>query len=176
MKFFVDIALIVLFFICYKLYDIYTAVGVTMIAYFLQFILQSLFQRKIDKVQMAIVGLVLILGSATLLFRNELFFKWKPSIVYWVLAVVLFVAARVSDKTLLQRMGDHALMLSDTIWRQLNMTWVIFFTLLGILNIVIAYMFSTDVWVHFKLIGVLALMFIFIAAQGLYISKHMNRL
>jgi intracellular septation protein len=175
MKFFVDIALLILFFVCYKLYDIYVAVGVTMIAYFLQFILQSFFQRKIDKVQMTIVGLVLILGSATLLFRNELFFKWKPSVIYWVLAIVLYATLKFTGKTMLQRLGEHSLMLPSHVWRQLNITWIIFFSLLGVLNIVIAYLFSTDVWVNFKLIGVLGLMATFLIGQGIFISKYLRK-
>jgi intracellular septation protein len=173
MKFIVDIALIVLFFASYKFYDIYTAVGITMIAYLLQFVIQSIIQRKIDKVQMGLAGMVLILGSATLLFRNELFFKWKPTVVYWILAAVLYGTYLVTKKTLLQRLGNNAFPLPEKIWVNLNNAWVIFFALLGGLNLIIAYGFSTDVWVHFKLFGLLGLMLVFLVGQGIYVSKYM---
>jgi intracellular septation protein len=173
MKFVIDLALIALFFICYKFYDIYTAIGITMVAYFLQFVIQSLIQRKIDKVQMAVVGLVLILGSATLLFRNELFFKWKPTVVYWLLAAVLYGAYALKKKTLLEQLGGHTLPLPKHVWVTLNTAWVIFFVALGFLNLLFAYLFSTEVWVHFKLFGLLGLMVIFLVGQGFYLKKYM---
>ena len=175
MKFIIDVALIVLFFVVYKVYDIYIAIAVTMVAYLLQFLVQTIIQRKIDKVQMGLAGLVLILGSSTLLFRNELFFMWKPTLVYWILAIILYGAYRISKKTLLQRMAGHAIDLPENVWVQLNYAWVIFFGLLGLLNLAVAYFFSVDVWVHFKLFGLLGLMVVFLVAQGVFISKHMHK-
>lgn len=175
MKFIIDLGLIVLFFVAYKLYDIYSAISITMIAYLLQFVIQSIIQRKIDKVQMAIAGAVLVLGSATLLFRNELFFKWKPTIIYWLLAIILYTTYKISKKTLLQRLGEQTFPLPEKMWVQLNYAWIIFFTTLGILNLIFTYFFSTEVWVHFKLFGILGLMLVFLIGQGLFISKYIHK-
>ena len=177
MKFIIDIGIIVLFFICYKFYGMYTAIGVTMIAYFLQFAIQTIVQRKVDNFQLALLGFVLILGSATLLFQNELFFKLKPTVVYWLFAIGFYAAKWFGDKkTLLQRLGGQAIILSDADWKILNISWIAFFVCLGFLNLFVAYFFSTDVWVHFKLFGLIGIMLVFILGQVIFIAKRGTKL
>jgi intracellular septation protein len=175
MKFFIDLALIALFFVTYKLYDIYTAVGVTMIGYFLQFTIHTFYHRKIDKMQLAMLGFVLVLGSATLLFRNELFFKWKPTVIYIIFAVVFYATEKMGNTSLIQRLGGNAITMPDAAWKKLNLSWIIFFILLAVVNLIVAYSFSTDVWVNFKLFGLLGVTIAFILGQGIFISKHMEK-
>lgn len=175
MKFFLDLALIALFFAVYKLYDIYTAVAVTMAAYFLQFSIQSICQRKIDNMQLATLGFVLILGSATLLFRNELFFKWKPTVIYIIFAIVFYATEKMGEKSLIQRLGDQTIALPTAVWKTLNLSWMIFFVLLAIANLIVAYLFSTDVWVNFKLFGLLGITVVFLVGQGIFISRYMEK-
>lgn len=175
MKFFIDLALIALFFVAYKMYDIYTAVAVTMVAYFLQFTIQSIYQRKIDNMQLATLGFVLILGSATLLFRNELFFKWKPTVIYIIFAIVFYATEKMGNKSLIQRLGDQTLILPAAVWKKLNLSWIIFFVLLAAVNLIVAYLFSTDIWVNFKLFGLLGITVIFLVGQGIFIARHMEK-
>lgn len=175
MKVIIDLGLVVLFFVLYKLYDIYFAISITMIAYVGIFIVQTIVQRKIDKVQMGLLGAVLILGSATLLFRNELFFKWKPTVVYWILAIILYVSYKLTQKSVLQRLGEHSIALPQTVWQNLNHAWVGFFALMGVINLFVAYFFNTDIWVHFKLFGLTGLMLVFLIGQGIYISRHIPK-
>lgn len=175
MKFFIDLALIALFFIFYKLYDIYVAIGVTMVGYFLQFAVQTIYHRKVDKMQLAMLGFVLILGSATLLFRNPEFFKWKPTVIYILFAVVFYATQALGNKSVIQRLGEHAIILPDSAWKKLNLSWIIFFLVLAVLNITVAYLFTLDTWVHFKLFGLLGMTLLFIVGQSFYISKHMEK-
>ncbi|HRE33168.1 MAG TPA: septation protein IspZ, partial [Candidatus Berkiella sp.] len=116
-------------------YGIYIATVVAIISVFAQVAATFIRGKKPEMMQIITLGMVLVLGSATLFFRNELFIKWKPTAVYWVLGVVFFITAFVSKKNLVQKMLEKNLTLPDKAWATLNMTWYCFFFLMGFINL-----------------------------------------
>jgi intracellular septation protein len=119
------------------------------------------------------LGLVTVLGGATIWFHNETFIKWKPSVLYWVMAAALWISQLVFRKNLLQALMGSELVLPAAVWRNLNTAWIVFFALLGLLNLYVAYSFSTSDWATFKVFGATGLLLAFTVAQGFYISRHL---
>jgi len=172
MKLLLDFVIIALFFISYKLYGMYVAVAVAMVGYALQVIIHWLRHRSWDKVQLATLALILLLGGATLLFHNETFFKWKPTVVYWLFAAIFIGNQLLGKEPLIKRLLGKNIQLPENIWLHLSYSWIIFFIGLGILNLIVAYYYSTDAWVNFKLFGCLGITVVFIVLQALYMGKY----
>jgi intracellular septation protein len=120
------------------------------------------------------LGLIVVLGGATVWFHNETFIKWKPSVLYWVMALALWASANLFGKDILRKMIGDQLKLPDPIWKRLTLLWCAFFAVMGVINILVAYNFSTDSWVNYKLFGGTGLMIIFMIGQGLYVSRHIE--
>ena len=129
-------------------------------------------RRKVDMMLWITFVLVVVLGGATVWFHNATFIKWKPSVLYWAMALAFWISQTFFKKNLLQTMIGAQLELPPTVWQRLNLAWIGFFTLMGILNLYVAYNFSTSTWASFKAFGATGLMFIFMLAQGLYLSRH----
>lgn len=129
--------------------------------------------RKVDTMLWVSLGLVVVLGGLTIWLRSETFIKWKPTLLYWVMAAALALAPLLFGKNLLKALLGAQMSLPDAVWRRLNLAWVAFFAGMGVLNLWVAYRFSTDVWVNFKLFGGMGLMLLFTLAQGFYISRHL---
>lgn len=130
--------------------------------------------RKIDTMLWVSLVLVVGLGGLTIWFHNENFIKWKPSVLYWTMGTALWLAPLVAGKNLLKLLLGEQLQLPAKIWHRLNFAWVAFFAGMGLLNLWVAYSFSTDAWVNFKLFGGLGLMLVFTVAQGLYLSRYIE--
>jgi len=133
----------------------------------------ALRRRKIDMMLWVSLGLVVVFGGATIWFHNETFIKWKPSVLYWVMGAAFWISSLLG-KNLLRLLLGEQLVLPDVVWQRLNVAWVGFFGLMGLLNIWVAYTFSTETWVNFKLFGGVGLMLLFTLAQGLYLSRHIK--
>ncbi len=131
-------------------------------------------RQKIDTMLWVSLGLVTVLGGATIWFHSETFIKWKPSVLYWVMAASLWISQTLFRKNLLQALMGHQVDLPAAIWQRLNFGWVAFFAFMGLLNIYVAYSFSTSTWVNFKLFGSIGLMIVFMVAQGIYLSRHLK--
>lgn len=172
MKFLLDFFPIVLFFIAYKFGDIYLATLAAILASVVQVLWSRYSQGKFEKIPLMTLATIMILGSATLFFRNELFIKWKPTALYWILAIAFLGSHFFGQKTLVQRAMDKNIQLPLAIWYQLNFSWVIFFLAMGATNLYVVYHFDTPTWVNFKLFGTLGLTVVFIILQGFYIAKH----
>jgi intracellular septation protein len=172
MKLFYDLLPIIVFFIAYKLYNIYVATAVAIIAAVSLIVVTMLRGKKPDMMQWVTLAMIIILGGATLFFRNELFIKWKPTVVYWVLGCI-FAATQFTSKTLVQKMLEKSLTLPHKAWLKLNISWISFFFVMGILNLIVVYSFDTDTWVNFKLFGTLGLTIAFVLIQGILVSKYM---
>lgn len=188
MKLITDFLPIILFFIAYKfgggvytfngqeyqVEGIYAATAVMMVATLIQVALSWLIHRKVEKQHSVTLILVLVLGGATIWLQNPEFVMWKPTAVNWLFALA-FIGARVfTDKTLLERLLASHLQLPTAVWSRLNMAWILFFIFSGILNIYIAYWYSEETWVNFKLFGSLAITVVFILGQALYLSRHIK--
>lgn len=130
--------------------------------------------RKIDLMLWVSLGLVTVLGGATIWFHNETFIKWKPSVLYWVMGLAFWLSQVLFRKNLLQALIGEQLDLPPRVWQRLNFAWIAFFAFMGLLNLYVAYSFSTDTWVSFKLFGGIGLMLAFTIGQGVYISRHMS--
>ena len=133
-----------------------------------------LMRRKVDLMLWVSLVLVGVLGGATVWFHNDTFIKWKPSGLYWAMGLALLVSQLVFRKNLLQALIGAQLVLPPTVWQRLNAAWIAFFALMGALNLYVAYHYSTDTWVNFKLFGGMGLMLVFTLAQGLYLSRHLE--
>ena len=130
--------------------------------------------RKVDLMLWVSLGLVVVLGGATIWFHSETFIKWKPSVLYWIMALAFWVSCAVFRRNLLQTLMGDQLQLPPAVWQRLNFAWIAFFGLMGLANLWVAYSFSTDTWVNFKLFGGIGLMLLFTLAQGLYLARHLQ--
>ena len=129
--------------------------------------------RQLEKNHAITLVAVLLFGGMTLFFHDEAFLKWKTPIVNWIFAVAFLASQFIGEKTLLERMIGHTLTLPKSIWLKMNISWVIFFTLLGAANLFVAFTFH-EIWVDFKVFGSLILTFLFVIGQFLVISKHIQ--
>jgi len=130
--------------------------------------------KKIDVMLWVSLGLVTVLGGATIWFHNENFIKWKPSVLYWVMGLAFWLSQVLFRRNLLQTLIGEQLELPVRVWQRLNFAWIAFFAFMGLLNLYVAYSFNTDTWVNFKLFGGIGLMLVFTIGQGVYISRHMK--
>ena len=175
MKFLFDLFPIALFFIAYKMGDIYLATITAIVASIVQVVWSRYKTGQFEKLPLITLGTIVILGGATLFFRNELFIKWKPTALYWVLALALVISQFIGNKPLMQRLLEQNVALPTKIWHQLNLSWALFFAAMGIANLYVVYHFDTDTWVNFKLFGTLGLTLVFIVLQGFYMTKHFKQ-
>nr|MBL8411196.1 septation protein A [Dechloromonas sp.] len=129
---------------------------------------------KVDKMLWISLVLVVVFGGMTLAFQNEAFIKWKPTILYWVFAGSMAFAAIVLKKNAIKAMLGEQLTLPEAVWSKVNLSWVGFFVFMGFLNLYVAFNFSTDTWVNFKLFGGMGLMLVFVLGQGMLLSKYVE--
>jgi len=172
MKILFDFFPILLFFVCYKFYDIYAATAVAMASSLLQVIVHRLKNQKYEKMHLISMGIIMVLGGATLFFHNPWFIKWKPTGIYWISALVFLSSEFFGKTNLIQKMMSGNINLPLKIWVRLNIAWAIFFILMGAINIYVAYNFDTDVWVNFKLFGGAGLTLLFVFLQSIYLTRH----
>ena len=174
MKFLFDIFPVVLFFIAFKVYDIYVATAVAIAATFAQIGWTWVRHRKVDNLLWVSLAIIVVFGGATLVLQDETFIKWKPTVLYWLFAVVLAVAVLAFRKNLVRAMMETQVTLPEFVWSRLLASWIAFFAVMGVLNLVVAYNFSTDAWVDFKLFGGIGLMLAFIVLQALMLARHIE--
>ena len=172
MKLLFDFFPIILFFVCYKFFGIYIATAVAMAASLLQVLVYRLKHQRYERMHLISLALILVLGGATLFFHNPWFIKWKPTGIYWLSSLAFIASSFIGKKPLIQKMMDGNIQLPNKIWLRLNLAWAIYFMVMGGLNIYVAYHYSTDVWVNFKLIGGVGLMLVFVFIQAMYLTRH----
>ena len=183
MQLLLDFLPIVLFFTAYVVTkDLLVAVAVLMVVAPLAFAVQWFVSRKINKMSAASTVLVVLLGGATLISGDSVFIFWKPTVLYWAVAIAFLVSQYVGDKPFIQRMmeaaskdADEPVQLPRNKWVQLNLMWVVFFVFAGGLNIYVAYNYAEETWVNFKLFGLLGLTVVFIVAQSFWLAQHMKQ-
>jgi len=149
------------------------ATVVVIVATLAQVLVLKLRGRKVDTMLWVSLVLVVVLGGLTIWFHSETFIKWKPTLLYWVMAGAFLLGPLLFGKNLLRLLLGEQLQLPDPIWQRLSWAWVAFFSAMGALNLWVAYTFSTDTWVNFKLFGSIGLMVVFTLAQGLYLSRYL---
>ncbi|MGH8519205.1 MAG: septation protein A, partial [Panacagrimonas sp.] len=119
------------------------------------------------------LAIIAVFGGATLLLQDETFIKWKPTVLYWLFGAVLGGAA-LFGRNLIRVMLSEQVQLPPAVWARLNLSWIGFFLFMGALNLYVAYNYSTDNWVNFKLFGGMGLMLLFVVAQALVLAKYMD--
>lgn len=175
MKLLFDFLPILVFFLVYKSTgDIIIATAVLIPATLIQVAYTWIKHRQVEKMHIVSLVLVVLLGGATVLLGDGDFIKWKPTIVNWLFAVVFFGSQFIGHRNIIERMMGDKLELPHKTWRTLNLAWVGFFILSGSVNLYVAFNFSEDVWVDFKLFGLLGMTIVFIILQGIYLSSHLQ--
>jgi intracellular septation protein len=150
------------------------ATVVVIVATLLQITLFLLARRKIDTMLWITFALVTVLGGATIWFHNPTFIKWKPSALYWAMGIVFWASQTLFGKNLLQSLIGEQLELPQAVWRRLNFAWIAFFAMMGVVNLYVAYTFSTSTWASFKFFGLTGLMLAFMLVQGFYVARHIK--
>lgn len=174
MKLLFDLFPVIVFFVAFKVADIYVATGVAIAATFAQIAWVWFRHRKVENMLWVSLAIIVVFGGATLLLHDETFIKWKPTVLYWAFAVVLVGARYAFRKNLIRSMVGKQLELPEPVWDKLNLSWAGFFLVMGCLNLFVAFRFSTDVWVNFKLFGGMGLMLLFALGQGLMLSRYVD--
>jgi intracellular septation protein len=179
---------IVLFFITYQMkgstldlggwthtFDgIFSATAVLMIATTLQVVVSYAMTRKVEKRMLWLLLAVMVFGGATLFFRNQMFIQWKPTIFNWVLALAFGASQFIGEKNLMQRTLGSQIQLPHNVWRRLNLLWAANFAIVGALNIYVAYSYSEDTWVSYKLYSAIGFTVVLTILTAMLISPHLK--
>ena len=173
MKILSDLLPILLFFIFYRMYDIYVATGILMATMVLQLVLMKLLGRPIEKTHWITLGLVLAFGGLTLGLHNPEFIMWKPTVINWLFAAALLLSEWFMARGIMRRMLGAVADFPVPVIIRLNYAWALFLTGAGFLNLYVAYNYPESTWVDFKLFGLTGLSILFIIGQGFYLSRHM---
>ena len=174
MKFLFDLFPVILFFAAYKFFDIFVATAVAMGATVAQIAWVWMRHRKVDPMLWVSFAVIGVFGSATLLLHDKTFIQWKPTVLYWLFAVALAVAQLAFAKNLIRAMMGAQLQLPGPVWTRLLWSWVGFFAVMGVVNLYVAFNYSEDLWVNFKLFGGMGLMFAFVIGQALFLARHIE--
>lgn len=152
---------------------IYLATKVIIVTSFLQIVISWLITRKVEKQYVLIFLVVLVLGAATLWLQDERFIKWKPTIVFWVFGLICLGSQMIGSKNIPQKLMENMFDAPAPVWLRVNISLSIFFAVLGLINIYVAYNFATETWAFFKVFGVMGINFVFIIGLVMYLSKYM---
>ena len=174
MKLFIDFFPIALFFAAFKIWGIFVATAVAIVATIVLLFWAWRRNGHIEPMQWVSLGVIVVFGGATLITQDETFIKWKPSIVYWLMGGALWVGELFFKRNFLRQIMGDQLSLPDPAWRTLLHSWALFFAFMGGLNLWVANNFDTDTWVSFKLFGGMGLMVVFVLIQGAYISRFVQ--
>ncbi|MGB1973467.1 MAG: septation protein A [Vibrio toranzoniae] len=174
MKQILDFIPLIIFFALYKMYDIYTATGALIVASAVQIVLTYLIYKKVEKMQIITFLMVAVFGGMTIFLHDDNFIKWKVTIVYALFAIGLTVS-HLMGKSAIKGMLGKEITLPEPVWGKINWAWALFFTLCAILNVYVAFNLPLDIWVNFKVFGLLIATLLFTLLTGVYIYKHLPK-
>lgn len=129
---------------------------------------------RVDTMLWVSFAIIAVFGGATLLLHNEEFIKMKPTALYWMFALILLLARLLFKRNLIRNMLQEKISLPDKVWDNINLAWSGFFAVLGVVNLYVAYNFTTEAWVNFKLFGATGMMFVFILLHAVVLAKYME--
>lgn len=183
-NFLLDLLPVLLFFLVFKYQGIYAATWVGIIATILQASIHRIRHKSWDKMQVVTLIVFLIFGGMTLYFHDPIFVKWKPTIIFWIFAAVLFGSHFIGAKPVMQRFLEASvkgqkdqsvqIILPAHVGKKINIAWTLFFILLGTVNLYVAYTFDDNVWVNFKLYGITSATLLFSVLQTLFLMRYMK--
>jgi intracellular septation protein len=182
MKFLYDLLPLLLFFAAFRLYDIYVATVVAVVASIVQVGLYWLKHRRFEMMHLVTLGVLVVFGGLTVLLRDDTFIKWKPTLVYWIIGVAFLASHWIGKKPLAERLLGSQIDLPGKVWARQNMSWAVFFLATGALNLYVAFYYRPEldetarqaIWVNFKVFGLMGLTLAFTLAQGIYLARYLN--
>jgi intracellular septation protein len=174
MKLLFDLFPVILFFVTFKFFGVFAATATAIVATFAQVAWVKYRHGKVDTMLWVSLGIITVFGGATLLLHDETFIKWKPTVLYWFFSAALLLSPILFNKNLMRSLLQEKMTLPDGVWSSLNLAWSAFFAVLGVVNLYVAFNYSTDAWVNFKLFGATGMMFVFILAQAAMLSKYVE--
>ncbi len=182
MKLLFDLFPLLVFFGAFKLYDIYTATALAIVATFIQIGVFWFKNRRFEIAHIVTLVVITLFGGLTILLKDDVFIKWKPTVVNWLFAGVIISMLVFAKKSALEYVMGKQISLPDHVWRGLNWAWAVFFIALGALNLYVAFYYDlsadpetrTATWVNFKVFGLLGLTLVFAIGQMVFISKHIE--
>lgn len=178
MQLFYEILPVFLFFLAFKFYGIYAATIVGIGATLIQSVLTRIFTSRWDRKQLITLGVFSFFGGLTLYFHDPIFVKWKPTIIFWIFAIILIGSQLFTKRPLIQRMMVNAMegkyVIPVKVWSRLNIMWALFFIVLGSINLFVAYAYSNDAWVNFKFYGISIALLLFSVVQAIYLARYMS--
>ena len=172
MHFLFDFIPVVTFFIVYKFSDIYMATAAAMCISTIQILFLWFTQKKLEKAPCITLGALLLFGGATLLFHDETFIKWKPTVIYLIISLFIIGKRYMSRQSAAEQLMGEKVLLPASRWRMVDQITLGFFMGMAALNWWVAFTFDTTTWVHFKLFGVLGLTLLYCIGLSCYIAKH----
>ena len=171
MHFIADFFPLLLFFAAYKLFGIFIATAVAIVASIVQ-IAYLRMRGGLGAVHWVSLAIIVVFGGATLLLHDDTFIKWKPTVLYGLFAATLAVARLVFRKNLIAALLKD-LTLPESVWTGVTWAWVGFFALMGVANWYVAFHFTTDTWVNFKVWGATGLFLLFAVGQGVALARYL---
>jgi intracellular septation protein len=174
MKLLLDFFPIILFFVAFKFAGIYAATGIAIVATVAQIAWLRHSTGKVEPMQWIGLVVIVVFGGATIVLQNETFIKWKPTVLYWLMAGALAAGQLFFRKNLLKSLMGSQMELPEAAWRVTNWSWIFFFAVMGVANLWVAFNFDTNTWVNFKLFGGLGLMALFVVGQALYLGRYLK--
>jgi intracellular septation protein len=173
MKVLFDFLPLLLFFVALKRFDIFVATAVAIAASVAQIVWRVVRRQKVETVAWVSLVIIVVFGGATIALRDETFIKWKPTVLYWIGALVIGGGELLGRSALRGLLGTQ-LTLPGPVWRRLAWAWTAFFAALGALNLFVAFSYSTETWATFKVFGATALLLVFVIAQSFFLSKYLE--
>jgi len=153
------------------------ATAVAIVAALAQILYLLIRRKKIDGMLWLSVSVITIFGGLTIYFNNDMFIKWKPTILYWCFAIALLLSQVFMKKNAIRSMMEAQIKLPDPVWQRLNIAWIGFFVFMGILNLLVAFVIfrdNTSAWVNFKAFGGPGLTFAFAIGQSFFLAKYVE--
>jgi intracellular septation protein len=173
MKFLFDLFPVGLFFVAIQIWDIFVATAVAIGATIVQVGWLLARRRKVEPMLWASLAIIVVFGGLTLYLRDKTFILWKPTVLYWLFGTVLAGGALAGRNVIRTLLADQ-MRLPEVVWNRLNWSWVVFFALMGVANLYVAFNYSEKVWATFKLFGGMGLMLLFVVVQSLVLAKYMQ--
>ncbi|MDP2029685.1 MAG: septation protein A [Thiobacillus sp.] len=153
---------------------IYFATLIAIVASIVQIVWVKLRGHKVETMMWVSLGIIAVFGGATLWLHDESFIKWKPTVLYWIFSSII-LGASAFGRNIIKGLMKAQMELPDPAWSRLNASWGGFFAFMGVANLIVAFNFSTDAWVNFKLFGSLGLMLVFVIGQSMMLTKYMDQ-
>ena len=171
LKIAIELGPLVVFFAAYSMRGLMIATAAFMVAITISLGLSVWIERRVPLMPMVTAGVVMVVGGLTLILADETFIKMKPTIINGLFAGALFVGLAM-DRAFLKILFGTVMKLDERGWKKLSLRWALFFTFVAVLNEIVWRNVDTDLWINFKVFGILPITLVFALAQTPLIHRH----